>query len=68
MVGLPGADRGTQKVVRGLLTGYLLHALTGDKTYKDFGDPEVVLPKTVLPDPAAEPVTIEDKVVALLKG
>lgn len=68
VVGLPGADRGTQKVVRALLTGYLLHTLTGDKAYKDFGDPEVVLPRTVLPDPAAEPVTIEDKVVALLKG
>jgi dienelactone hydrolase len=68
VVGLPGPDRGTQKVVRGLLTGYLLFTLTGDKTYKDFADPEVVLPRTVLPDPAAEPVTIEDKVVALLKG
>ena len=68
VVGLPGADRGTQKMVRALLTGYLLHTLTGDKTYKDFADPEVVLPRTVLPDPAAGPVTIEDKVVALLKG
>jgi hypothetical protein len=27
-----------------------------------------VLPKTAPPDPDAEPVTIEDKVVALLKG
>ena len=68
VVGLPGADRSTQKVVRALLTGYLLHALTGDKTYKDFNDPEAVLPKTVPPDPDADPVTIEDKVVALLKG
>jgi dienelactone hydrolase len=68
VVGLPGPDRGTQKVVRALLTGYLLHTLTGEKTYKDFGDPEVVLPRTVVADPAAEPVTIEDKVVALLKG
>ena len=42
--------------------------LLTDKTYKDFGDPEVVLPRTVAADPAAEPVTIEDKVVALLKG
>jgi hypothetical protein len=68
VVGLPGADRSTQKVVRALLTGYLLHTLAGDKTYKDFSDPEVVLPKTAPPDPDAEPVTIEDKVVALLKG
>ena len=33
VVGLPGADRSTQKMVRALLTGYLLHALTGDKAY-----------------------------------
>jgi dienelactone hydrolase len=67
IVGLPGADRGTQKVVRALLTGFLLHTLTGDKAYKEFSDPDVVLPKTVAPDPDAPPVTPEDKVVALLK-
>jgi hypothetical protein len=68
VVGLPGADRSTQKVVRGLLTGYLLHMLTGDKTYRDFTDPEVDLPKAPVVDPFADdPVTIEDKVVALLK-
>ncbi len=68
VVGLPGADRKTQKAVRALLTGYLLHALTGDKAYKDFGDPEIVLPKTVVPDPEAAAITAEGKVVALLKG
>jgi dienelactone hydrolase len=68
VVGLPGADRSTQKVVRALLTGFLLHTLAGDKDYKEFSDPEVVLPKTALPDLDADPVTIEDKVVALLKG
>ncbi|WP_060999954.1 dienelactone hydrolase family protein, partial [Mycolicibacterium mucogenicum] len=47
LVGMPGADRRTQKTVRALLTGYLLFQLTGDKTYKDFADPDVVLPKTV---------------------
>ena len=31
VVGLPGADRGTQKTVRALLTGYLLNLLAGDK-------------------------------------
>lgn len=67
-VGLPGPDRGTQKVVRALLTGYLLHALTGDKAYKDFTDPEVVLPHTSFPDPDAATIAMEDKVVALLKG
>lgn len=67
-VGLPGAHKGTQKAVRALLTGYLLCTLTDDKTYRDFADPEVVLPKTVAIDPAAEEPTLEDKVVALLKA
>lgn len=67
-VGLPGADRSTQKVVRALLTGYLLHLLTGDKAYRDFSDPEVALPKAPTMDPFADdPVALEDKVVALLK-
>ena len=68
VVGLPGADRSTQKVVRALLTGYLLHALTGDKAYADFADPEVDLPKAPVVNPfAGDPVAIEHKVVALLK-
>jgi hypothetical protein len=67
VVGLPGSDRRTQKTVRALLTGYLLHTLTGDKAYKEFSDPEASLPKTVVPDPGALPLTPEDKVVALLK-
>jgi hypothetical protein len=68
VVGLPGADRSTQKVVRALLTGYLLHTLTGDKTYGAFADPEIDLPKAPSVDPFADnPVDIEDKVVALLK-
>lgn len=66
--GLPGADRSTQKVVRALVTGYLLHTLTGDKTYRDFADPDVALPKAPVLDPFADdPVDLEDKVVALLK-
>ncbi|MEZ0050606.1 hypothetical protein ABIA30_001604 [Mycobacterium sp. MAA66] len=68
VVGLPGADRGTQRSVRALLTGYLLHVLTGDKTYRDFADADAVLPKTVATEPGAEPAALEDKVVALLKG
>ncbi|WP_110318550.1 dienelactone hydrolase family protein [Mycolicibacterium moriokaense] len=68
VVGLPGADRSTQKVVRALLTGYLLHTLTGDKAYRDFADPEVDLPKAPAVDPFADdPVGLEDRVVALLK-
>jgi hypothetical protein len=68
VVGLPGADRSTQKVVRALLTGYLLHTLAGDKAYRDFADPEVDLAKAPVMDPFADdPVDLENKVVALLK-
>jgi hypothetical protein len=68
VVGLPGADRSTQKVVRALMTGYLLNMLTGDKTYRDFADPEVELPKAPTMDPFADdPADLENKVVALLK-
>ncbi|OBG11880.1 hypothetical protein A5765_16380 [Mycolicibacterium celeriflavum] len=68
VVGLPGADRSTQKVVRALITGYLLHTLTGDKAYRDFSDPEAALPKAPSVDPFADdPVDLENKVVALLK-
>jgi hypothetical protein len=68
VVGLPGPDRSTQKVARALMTGYLLHMLTGDKTYRDFADPEIDLPKAPVVDPFADdPVNIENKVVALLK-
>lgn len=68
LVGLPGADRRTQRAVRGLLTGYLLYTLTGDKTYRIFADPELHLPRTDAVDPAAEPATPDEKIVALLKS
>jgi dienelactone hydrolase len=67
VLGLPGPDRRTQRSVRALLTGYLLATLAGDKTYRDFADPDVVLPKTTQLDPEAEPVALEEKIVALLK-
>jgi dienelactone hydrolase len=66
-VGLAGSDRKTQRTVRALLTGYLLHTLGGDKTYRDFADPDVQLPKTQQLDPEALAVTPEEKIVALLK-
>ncbi|CAM4130755.1 putative dienelactone hydrolase [Mycobacterium basiliense] len=66
-VGLAGADRKTQRNVRALLTGYLLYTLGGDKTYREFADPDVHLPKTNAVDPQAPPVTPEEKIVALLK-
>ena len=63
-----GADRGTQKIVRALMTGYFLHTLAGDKAYRDFSDPEVALPKAATLDPFSDdPVDLENKVVALLK-
>ena len=68
VVGLPGVHRGTQKIVRALMTGYLLHTLAGDKTYRGFADPEVELPNASVLDPFSDdPVDLENKVVALLK-
>lgn len=43
----------TARTTRALLTGYLLHTLLGDKTYKAFADPEAVIPHTQLVDPEA---------------
>jgi dienelactone hydrolase len=65
--GLGGSHRRTQKAVRALITGYLLATLAGDKTYRDFADPDVRLPRTNPVDPGAPPVTPEEKIVALLK-
>ena len=67
VLGLGGQDRRTQRSVRALLTGYLLYTLGGDKTYRDFADPDVQLPKTDSIDPEAESVALEEKIVALLK-
>ena len=67
VMGLGGPHRGTQKAVRALITGYLLATLTGDKTYRDFADPDAQLPKAVPVDPEAPAVTPEEKIVALLK-
>lgn len=66
LVGLAGPHRRTQRSVRALLTGYLLYTLTGDKTYRDFADPDVQLPKTDPVDTEAPSVTPEEKIVALL--
>jgi hypothetical protein len=67
VVGLPGSDRATQKTVRALLTGFLLHHLTGDKTYREFANADVILPKTLQLDPATKTVPPEEKLIALLK-
>jgi hypothetical protein len=65
--GLGGPDRKTQKAIRALLTGYLLYVLGGDKTYREFADPDVQLPKTDAEEQEMTPVTPEEKLVALLK-
>ncbi|WP_175935595.1 dienelactone hydrolase family protein [Corynebacterium sp. Marseille-P4321] len=38
ILGLGKSDRGLQETVRGLMTGYLLHQLNGDKKYADFSE------------------------------
>ena len=53
---------------RALLTGYLLYTLTGDKTYRDFADPEVILPGTEAVSDDLVRATPEERVAALLKG
>lgn len=67
VLGVPSSSNDTQKRVRALLTGFLLFHLTGDKAYKEFADPEVTLPHTSKPDPEAEAVTAEDRIVALFR-
>ena len=67
LLGFPGSKNRTQRTVRALLTGFLLHELTGDKKYRAFVDPEAKLPRTSLMDPDAPPVTQEDRIVALFR-
>ncbi|WP_137725419.1 dienelactone hydrolase family protein [Prescottella subtropica] len=43
-LGAGGSERRTQRVTRALLTGFLLHQLTGDKTYADFSDADTHFP------------------------
>ncbi|MEO8814532.1 MAG: dienelactone hydrolase family protein [Mycobacterium sp.] len=65
--GLPTSDRRTQRRVRALLTGYLLAQLVGDKTYREFADPQVHLPGTEPVGPLPEPAPPEEKIAALFK-
>ena len=67
LLGFSGSSTRTQKTVRALMTGFLLCHLTGDKTYRDFADPEADLPRAGRPDPDATPVTHEDRIVALFR-
>ena len=65
--GLPKSDRRTQRRVRGLLAGYLLTAVAGEKAYRDFADPLVRLPRTERVDGPLEPAEPVEKIVALFK-
>ncbi|WP_305092331.1 dienelactone hydrolase family protein [Prescottella sp. R16] len=47
-LGAGGPERRTQHVTRALLTGFLLHHLTGDKTYAAFADADTRFPGTVV--------------------
>lgn len=67
LMGFSGSSSRTQKAVRALLTGFLLFHLTGDKTYRDFADPEADLPHAGRPEPESAPVTHEDRIVALFR-
>nr|WP_221247240.1 alpha/beta hydrolase [Gordonia humi] len=58
LLGINGADKATHKAVRAQLTGYLLHALTGDERYAAFADPESTMADAIATsvddaDPAA---------------
>lgn len=66
-LGLQGSSSRTQKTVRALLTGFMLFHLNGDDTYRQFAEPDAVLPHTAIPDPEAAPVTHEDRIVALFR-
>lgn len=65
--GLPTSDRRTQRRIRALLAGFLLAQLVGDKTFRDFANPQVHLPKTKALDALPEPVSPEEKIAALFK-
>ncbi|UYP17972.1 hypothetical protein OED52_15025 [Rhodococcus sp. Z13] len=51
-LGVGGPERRTQERTRALLTGFLLHRLTGDRTYAAFSDLTAEIPgSTVITDP-----------------
>ncbi|KAA8965277.1 hypothetical protein [Mycobacterium sp.] len=68
VLGLPGPHRKTQKMIRALLTGYLLGTLGRDKTYRAFADPDAALAGTQVGKHDLPPVSAQEKIVALLKG
>ncbi|MGI9126040.1 MAG: dienelactone hydrolase family protein [Mycobacterium sp.] len=67
LLGVPASSSRTQKNVRALLTGFLLSHLTGDKAYREFTDPDADLPHTHRMDADSDPLTHEDRIVALFR-
>ncbi|EME18142.1 poly(ethylene terephthalate) hydrolase family protein [Rhodococcus triatomae] len=63
-LGLGKSERGTQRVTRALLTGYLLYHLTGDTEYAPFATPDVEIPHTTLVPESED----EDQTSHLLRG
>jgi dienelactone hydrolase len=67
LLGVPRRSTRVQKTVRALMTGFLLFQLTGDKTYREFADPEATFRRTSTPDAEAPAVTQEERIVSLFR-
>jgi dienelactone hydrolase len=70
-VGAGGNNKKAQKLTRAVLTGFLLHQLTGDVKYAAFSDPEAEIGRLMTIDPEAIPPGMEDivdPVTRLLKS
>ncbi|WP_293308006.1 hypothetical protein [Mycolicibacterium sp.] len=67
MLGIPRRSTRAQQTVRALMTGYLLFQLTGDKSYREFADPDAAFPHTSRPDTEAPAATPEDRIVSLFR-
>lgn len=67
LLGVPRRSTGPQKTVRALMTGFLLFQLTGDKTYREFADPDAKFRRTSTADLEAPAVTAEERIVSLFR-
>ena len=65
-LGISGSERKTQVATRALLTGYLLHKLTGDKAYAVFADAETELAGSlpIAQESVADPLVQKPKSLA----
>ncbi|GGC64999.1 hypothetical protein GCM10011410_16860 [Hoyosella rhizosphaerae] len=59
--GLGKSERKTQQTTRALLTGFLLHQLTGDKTYEHFSDAFAEIKRTTAFDPTQSGLVPQDE-------